>query len=159
MLVTCSTCFRRERRDGPSTIVEAEGGRRRPGEHPQLASWHALRSARASGRVAVGACVCGQPLFAEAAAHPGVDWSLQTPAGALVVAPGRAGATGPMGALDDDGVEALLNDAWRERLRPVQLAFQSVLFTAMFVPVALWMVMVFVVVGFLIGFGRKPGFG
>lgn len=156
MQVWCPSCHRRESRGPDGITVELAGGSRRPSEHPTLAAWRTLRKARQGGRIVVGACVCGQPMLADPPA-PGVPWTLETPDGPVQVG---SDLVGPDGPLDEDAAEALLEGHFRERLalRPGVAAFRTGLIVMMLAPVLLWAAAVLGVIGFLIGFGTRPGF-
>jgi len=156
MNVRCTSCHRKERRDGDALTVELAGGLRRPTEHPTLAAWKTLRKARHDDSIVVGPCVCGQPLLGDG---PGdsVPWTLDTPDGPIRV---DREITGPNGPLDEDAAEALLERhfGWRLALKPGLALFQGTLMMAMLGPMMLWVVTIIIVVASLIGFSTKPGF-
>lgn len=155
MIATCSTCFRRERRDEGAVHVEVEGLVRKPSVHPVLAAWRSIRDARRDGRAIVGACPCGQPLLADAG--PIAPWTLALPGGDVQI--GEA-ITGPDGPLDELAVDRLVEAAYAEpwRIRPLQGAFEGVLLSALIGPVLLWVFAVGAVVLFLIRFASPVGF-
>ncbi|MFT7520297.1 MAG: hypothetical protein ACI9MC_002442, partial [Kiritimatiellia bacterium] len=118
--VHCPTCHYRAQItviDGTIEVVKVsiEGGARRPSSHRSIAAWHVWRRAR-DGELGpvVGACSkCSMPLVAETQGPWAEPWTLDVPAGDVVV--GQSQVTGPDGDMTDEQAETYLQLHLAER--------------------------------------------
>ena len=155
MKVVCRSCHREERWNGAHEVI-LEGGRRRPTQHPTLMAWNTLRTAHEAGLVAVGTCVCGQPLIGEG---PRIPWTLTVPDGTIEVGATLASSRGPQ---TPEQVSTWVEGHHRARLlddiEPTQTVMQLVLMTPLLAPFLLWLFTMSLVTTFLYAFAQRPGF-
>lgn len=155
MKVVCRSCYREERW-GESHEVILEGGSRKPALHPTVMAWNTLRQAHEDGLVAVGTCVCGQPLIGQG---PRIPWTLTLPDGTVEIGETLQSSRGPQ---TPEQVSAWLESHYRPRLLddvdPTQTAMQLVLMTPLLAPFLLWLFTMSLVVMFLYMFAQPPGF-
>lgn len=153
--VDCRSCFRKEHWSDDAREVVQAGGSRQPAEHPILAAWHTLVTARRGGRVVVGSCVCGQPLIAMSG--PPIPWTLDTSTGAFTVS--TDAIEGPAGAVTIAEVEATLTKLYGPRFefRPASALFQGTLMLSIVAPMLLWVGALVTVILILSALARPAG--
>ena len=122
----CVICHRHERwLVEENTIAERtvmlDGGSRRPKEHPQLAAWNALRTVQRDKtlRVIEPCAACGMPMAAKQSRQVPMDWPIDVHGVTYFVGPERT--MGPEGPVDNDTLNTLLQDAYRQRFEAKSL--------------------------------------
>lgn len=115
----CFICHRDERWSVKNNTILArrtgsEGGARQPSVHPHLAAWRVLQVIRAEKiwRVIEPCPACEMPFAARQTRQVPMEWPLQIEDATYFVGPERN--TGPDGLIDDDALNTLLEDAYRE---------------------------------------------
>ena len=151
MRVHCPTCLRVERWEDAVQTVVAEGGRRRPSVHPELAAWRTVLASR-RGEIGpiVGRCQgCEQPLVGDAGAS--IPWRIVLPEGALHIGDALEGPNGP---LPEDLASAQVEAAYAERTSPGRAAVQGALVASMLAPFLLWLLALWTTLWFLWNYGQ-----
>jgi len=154
-VVHCPSCYRRERWEDGTQIVESAGGSRKPTVPPELAAWRTVFAAhRGQTPPVVCACAgCEQPMIGEGTP---ISWTIHTPQGDLHIDGGFTGPDGPMSEAD----AAFWAEETLRIVQPLQLGkrlFEAILLTAILTPVlSLWVFAFICFFNWVITFGKGP---